>query len=448
MADGDQARTAEALTARLRAVLARLTEDAGRVPEPTPPRGPAELTIGIATRDDYDGAWFTIASLRLHHRELMYRVEILLLDDHPEGLAAPALKALDRIVPNLRYLPVTGSRPAPVRDLLFRHAQGETVLVLDGHVLLAPGALAAVLDHFAVRPGCRDLVQGPLLAEDTYTVAGCRLDPVWEAGTYGLRADDPRAHDLGGPAFDIEMQDLGLFACRRDAWPGLNPWFRGLGGEEGYLHEKVRRGGGRTLCLPALRWMRRRPSGVPCPPAWDDRIRDHLIAWRELGWDDTPVREHFRGVLGEAADRILAPVDAELAHPASRFDGALCPCPDDRPDLWRRTSRVFAEAGFALTRVPAPAGPVPGLRACLRYAAEHGWRNALVADLGGRPAPDAAERLAACPRDGWDVLPLGGLTAYAAGGLEKAAALLDAAAWTERHGPFDRWLADHLSVPV
>ena len=419
-----------------------MTGGDGAIPEPTPPRGPTELTIGIATCDDHDGAWSTVASLRLHHRDLMYRVEILLLDEHPEGPAAPSLKALDRIVPNLRYLPVTGARSPAVRDLLFRHAQGEVVLVLGGHVLLAPGALAAVLGHFSVRPGCRDLVQGPLLAEDTFTVAGCRLDPVWEAGAYGRPASDPRACAPDGPAFDIEMQDLGVFACRRDAWPGLNPRFRGSGGEEGYLHEKVRRGGGRTVCLPALRWMRRSRPGAT---AWDDRIRNHLIGRRELGWDDTPVREHYLGELGEAAGRILARVDAELAHPASRFDGVLCPCPGDRPDLWRRTARAFAEAGFALTRVPAPPEPVSGLRACLRYAAERGWRSVLVADLGGRPGPYAAERLAACPPDGWDALPLDGLTAYAAGGLEKLPALLDAE-WTEGSGPFGRWLAERLTV--
>ncbi len=401
-------------------MLARLTENPDEMPEPTPPRGPAELTVGIATYDDFDGAWFTIASLRLHHRALMHRLEILLLDDHPEGPAARSLKALDRIVPNLRYLPVGGVRSTAVHDLLFRHAQSDVVLVLDSHVMLAPGALAAVLDYFAVRPGCRDLVQGPLLAEDACTVAGCRFEPVWEAGRYGRWAGDPRADDPSGPAFDIEMQGLGLFACRRDAWPGLNPRFRGFGGEEGYLHEKVRRGGGRTVCLPALRWVHRvhRPDGVPASPTWDDRIRNHLIGRRELGWDDTPVRAHFRDLLGEQADRIFARVDAELAHPAASFDGAVCPCPDDRPDLWRRTSASYAAEGFTLTRVPG------SHRDCLRHALALGWRNLLVASAGTTASPDLTARLAARPPAGWDVLLLDGVTAYAEGSLDKVLALL------------------------
>lgn len=48
------------------------------------------------------------------------------------------------------------------------------------------------------------------------------------------------------------MQGLGIFACRRDVWPGFNPRLRGFGGEEGYIHEKFRRAGG-----PAARGMSR-----------------------------------------------------------------------------------------------------------------------------------------------------------------------------------------------
>ena len=46
------------------------------------------------------------------------------------------------------------------------------------------------------------------------------------------------------------MQGLGLFACRGEAWPGINPRFRGFGGEEGYLHEKVRQNGAASCAIP------------------------------------------------------------------------------------------------------------------------------------------------------------------------------------------------------
>jgi len=84
-------------------------------------------------------------------------------------------------------------------------------------------------------------------------------------------------HDTGGVdadniPFEITMQGLGLFACRRTAWQA-SIRVRGFGGEEGYIHEKIRRRGGRVLCLPFLRWMHRfeRPMGTPYSNRWEDR---------------------------------------------------------------------------------------------------------------------------------------------------------------------------------
>ncbi|MGL1784034.1 hypothetical protein ACSTG0_23510, partial [Vibrio parahaemolyticus] len=84
---------------------------------------------------------------------------------------------------------------------------------------------------------------------------------------------DPAGAEPDLPPFEIPMQGMGLFACRRDAWAGFNPDFRGFGGEEGYIHEKFRQRGGKVLCLPFLRWMHRfnRPLGLPYPNVWADR---------------------------------------------------------------------------------------------------------------------------------------------------------------------------------
>ena len=60
----------------------------------TPPHGePADLTVAIATYDDFDGAYFTIHSILVHHREVLDRVEFVLLDNNPEGLPAPMLES-------------------------------------------------------------------------------------------------------------------------------------------------------------------------------------------------------------------------------------------------------------------------------------------------------------------------------------------------------------------
>ena len=97
------------------------------------------------------------------------------------------------------------------------------------------------------------------------------------------------------------MQGLGLFACRREAWPGFNPLFRGFGGEEGYIHEKFRRQKGRVLCLPFLRWMHRfgRPHGPRYSNTLEDRLRNYTIGWAELGMDTEQMNDHFRELMGE-----------------------------------------------------------------------------------------------------------------------------------------------------
>ena len=68
---------------------------------------------------------------------------------------------------------------------------------------------------------------------------------VWESSADGA---DPEL-----PPFDIPMQGLGLFACRREAWPRFNPAFRGFGGEEGYIHENFdAQAAGRSASVSAM----------------------------------------------------------------------------------------------------------------------------------------------------------------------------------------------------
>jgi hypothetical protein len=98
-------------------------------------------------------------------------------------------------------------------------------------------------------------------------------------------------------------------------WPGFNPLFRGFGGEEGYIHEKFRQAGGRTLCLPFLRWLHRfqRPLGVPYSNRWEDRVRNYLIGRRELGLPRDDIEAHFTELLGAGvANRMISAVDAEF----------------------------------------------------------------------------------------------------------------------------------------
>ncbi len=121
---------------------------------------------------------------------------------------------------------------------------------MDSHVQFVPGSLARLLEFLHEQPDSNDLLQGPLLQDDLKRLSS-HFSPVWSNGMYGQWAADERAADVNAAPFEIGMQGLGVFACRRAAWPGFNPRFSGFGGEEGYIHEKIRR--------------RRRPRLYACP---------------------------------------------------------------------------------------------------------------------------------------------------------------------------------------
>lgn len=266
------------------------------------PRTNAEkkLTIGMATYDDYDGVYFTLQAIRLYHREILDDVEFLVIDNNPSGPCAAALKNLGQSNPSYRYVAKGHVYGTTIKDWVFREAHGRYVLCVDCHILIARGALKRLTDFFEANPDTNSLLHGPLVYDDLEGYS-THFKPEWRGGMYGTWDSDPAGANADLPPFEIPMQGMGLFACRRDAWPGFNPAFRGFGGEEGYIHEKFRRHGGKVLCLPSLRWMHRfnRPFGVPYPNVWADRVRNYIIGFREVGWDTEPVIEHFRTFLGE-----------------------------------------------------------------------------------------------------------------------------------------------------
>ena len=289
---------------------------------PIPPATPRrevhpKLTIGMPTYDDYDGVYFSLQALRLYHPEILDSTEFLVTDNHPDGACAARLKALDSDITNFRYVP-NGycSGTAAGKGLIFEEAEGEFVLCMDCHVFVVPGALKRLIDYFEANKETSDLLQGPLLYDDLSSIS-THFSPEWRGGMYGIWACDERGKEPGAAPFDIPMQGMGLFACRRAAWPGFNPKFRGFGGEEGYIHEKFRQRGGRTLCLPFLRWIHRfnRPNGVPYCNTWDDRIRNYVIGFRELGLGTKEIEEHFSTLLGpEPAKSIFQVIEAELTN--------------------------------------------------------------------------------------------------------------------------------------
>lgn len=307
----------------------------------TPAHARKKLCVGMATYDDYDGVYFSVQAIRLYHPEILDQIELLVIDNHPDGPCAQALKQLEHWVPAYRYVPCERIRGTAVRDFIFREANADYVLCIDSHVMIEGGAIEQLLAYFDAHPECKDFLQGPLLNDDLRNIS-THFVPGWSQGMYGTWGNDPRGVEVD--AFDIPMQGLGLFACAKNAWPGFNPRFSGFGGEEGYIHEKVRQAGGRTLCLPFLRWLHRfnRPMGTRYSVSWDDRIRNYLIGRDELSLSHDDVITHFDEYIGEAntkrmADKVLA----EIAHPFYYFDAIYCLIDEQELQSWIAMQRIL-----------------------------------------------------------------------------------------------------------
>ncbi len=321
------------------------------VQDKTPPHKKHKLCIGMATYDDYDGVYFSVQAIRLYHPEILEDTEIIVIDNHPDGPCGEALKNLGNWVQSYRYIPCEDIKGTAVRDFIFREANADYVMCMDSHVFVQSGAIKQLLDYFEANPKTPDFLQGPLIS-DNMTGLSTHFKPEWSQGMYGTWGYDDRASESHNDPFEIPMQGLGLFACRRDAWQGFNPRFSGFGGEEGYIHEKFRQAGARTLCLPFLRWLHRfnRPMGTRYKVSWDDRIRNYMIGHHELGLDTTDIVQHFNSHLNEKSTaKMVAVVQAEIDHPFYIFDSIVCmESPKDQTSgSWPEIQRALDKFGVS-----------------------------------------------------------------------------------------------------
>jgi hypothetical protein len=118
--------------------------------------------------------------------------------------------------------------------------------------------------------------------------------------------------------FQIPAMGLGLFSCRRDAWVGFHPEFKGFGGAEQYIHEKFRQRGNCTRSLGFLKWWHRfaKIGGIKYPVRLEDKLRNTIIAHQELGLPLDDVRRHFveerKRLTPEAWDKMVTHQSAQV----------------------------------------------------------------------------------------------------------------------------------------
>ena len=365
-----------------------LLQPANGTPKASPAGPERFLTIAMATYDEYDAAFFTVQSIRMYHPEIAGETAILVLDNHPTGPCAAALKSLEENVQGYRYVPYDRFTGTTVKDFLFREANSEFVLVMDSHVLFPPGSLAKLVAFLKTQRHSSDLFQGPLISNDQ-SLQGTHFNPIWSRGMHGQWGIDQRAADPDAPPFEIPMQGMGVFACRKEAWPGFNPRFQGFCVEEGYLHDKIRRNGGKVMCLPFLRWLHRfRPGGVPYALNWADRVRNYLIAYDELGLDNAPVREHFESLLGaEAARPLFEAAQREIAGPYYGFD-AIFAIDGDPARYQELVGARIRRAAAPETLCKPEIGRVLAHRSILAEAVQQDLRRILI--LEGDPVREIA----------------------------------------------------------
>ncbi len=309
--------------------------------QPDPPSPAPKLTIGMATYDDFHGVYFTIMSIILYHRAALPDIEIVVIDNNPDSSHGEAVAKFCRQTGLVRYIPAAEYKGTTIKERVFAEARGEFVLCVDCHVFLHDGAVGRLLEYCADNPDSIDLLHGPLCYDNIQHISS-HMEKRWNKGFFGVWGTDPRAKNGDGEPFDIPLQGMGLFACRKAAWLGFNRKFRGFGGEEGYIHEKFRQKGGRILCLPFLYWSHRfgRPGGAQYVNRWEDRIRNYLIGWDELGMPTTELLDHFSDHINhKAASKANAWFIQEKRGPLWAFDTIFWLSGSD--DAWERDCKAL-----------------------------------------------------------------------------------------------------------
>lgn len=286
-----------------------------------------KLSIVLPVYRDYGGVWAAVferlvAELFKNPDDRIIH-QIIVVNNDPEGPDDKLVTSLAGSGPKDMVKVVRCDKPgtAQAKEAGIQAATGDVVVVMDSHVIPAPGCLESVLIYFQDPSQSRDLLQGPLLYQNFQTMQ-THFDSRWRGqmlGTWGLAWEDPEdgetfslydvkdgtmvakslsnlsknyygrptQTDVGSEweykrelpggmtlanhqklmtdagfryptkAFEVPGQGMGFFAFKKESWVGFNPGFLGFGWEEMYIHHKVRLAGGRCVVDPRCLWVHR-----------------------------------------------------------------------------------------------------------------------------------------------------------------------------------------------
>ncbi len=250
------------------------------------------LTIGMATYDDHPGTWFTLTLL--HHQLIQLGrrddVQLLLVDNKPDSPTSATLRTLCQDL-GAKYVPQASPvGTGPARERIFAEAVGEWVEVMDSHVW-QPDYVRPRLFDFITNNSSPDFWQGVCRRSKLWqpgyqrrAIAWTHWDGRWgEFGRIVIKPGSGEPAFVDQAPFEIPYGGLGWFLCRRDAWLGFHPEFRGFG-VEGYLQDKWRAAGRKCWCLPFADWVHcfQPPGRAIRPNHWVDRSWNYLLYHRDL----------------------------------------------------------------------------------------------------------------------------------------------------------------------
>ena len=278
------------------------------------------LTIGFAVYGEFDSVWATLEGIRANHDPMHAKVDLVVVDNAPRRCRRT--EATTKSVGGRYYYRPDLNGTSRPRDACFRFSKTPWTAVGDGHIILETGAVDAMLAFAAANEKSKDLIHGPLI-NDAGQLQSTGWTQPFPPGLWGEWLCSPHARMVweeamtrwthgGNPVptprealdklspWEIHSMGLGLWMMRTAAWPGFNSHFRSFGGEEGYIHEKVRRLGGKVLLHPSIRWRHKFRDiqgwdANPMPYSWTDadHIRNMIFGHRELGIDPVIIKTSF-----------------------------------------------------------------------------------------------------------------------------------------------------------
>lgn len=200
------------------------------------------LTFGMACLNDAMRARTTITTAMDMHADILDQIEFLVADNGSDETNLDALKSLERLNPGLvRVIHCEQRGTFPPKAMLFDHAAGEVVLVVDSHVRVRSGGLKTLIDWFADKLAFNGLVTGQLYGDDGKVFANS-MRPEW-GNAFGVWSFEP--FQDGYDTVSIQMCAGAFFAIRRSDWPkqSIPSGLRGYGGDEwlGQLFHKLER---------------------------------------------------------------------------------------------------------------------------------------------------------------------------------------------------------------